>query len=138
MFGQIAAVGLSQLKFVDLDSNRNVFIVGFALFAGLAIPAYMGNVADGAAGFQQGMMEVPVLGALLGTEVVSTTIFVIGSTGMAVGGIIAFLLDNTIEGTAEERGVTELEEMSEDESDFQSFFDRYSSSDSEERAPGAD
>ncbi|WP_135825217.1 uracil-xanthine permease family protein [Halorussus ruber] len=138
MFGQIAAVGLSQLKFVDLDSNRNVFVVGFALFAGLAIPTYMGNVADGAAGFQQGMAQVPILGAVLGSEVVATTLFVIGSTGMAVGGIIAFFLDNTIEGTAEERGVTELAEMSEDESDFQSFFDRYRSSDAEERAPGAD
>jgi hypothetical protein len=57
---------------------------------------------------------------------------------MAVGGIIAFVLDNTIEGTAEERGVTELEKMSEDEGDFQSFWDRIGGPDSEERAPGAD
>ncbi|MFC4551114.1 MULTISPECIES: uracil-xanthine permease family protein [Halorussus] len=129
MFGQIAAVGLSQLQFVDLNSNRNVFIVGFALFAGLAIPGYMGNVQNGAAGFQQGMAQVPVLGSLLGTEVVSTTLFVIGGTGMAVGGIIAFFLDNTIDGTPEERGITELEAMSEDESDFDAFFDRFGSSD---------
>ena len=137
MFGQIAAVGLSQLKFVDLDSNRNVFIVGLALFAGLAIPAYMGNVGD-AGTLQEGLAAVPVLGAILGSEVVATTTFVIGQTGMAVGGIIAFVLDNTIEGTAEERGVTELEKMSEDEGDFQSFWDRIGGPDSEERAPGAD
>ncbi|WP_158059133.1 uracil-xanthine permease family protein [Halorussus halophilus] len=139
MFGQIAAVGLSQLQFVDLDSNRNVFIVGFALFAGLAIPAYMGNVEGGAAGFQEGLSQVALLGGVLGSEVIATTVFVIGSTGMAVGGIIAFFLDNTIEGTAEERGITELEEMSEDDSDFDAFFDRFSrSSESEEPAPRAD
>ena len=138
MFGQIAAVGLSQLKFVDLDSNRNVFIVGLALFAGLAIPAYMGNVPNGADGFQQGLAAVPALGPILGTQVVATTVFVIGSTGMAVGGIIAFFLDNTIEGTPEERGVTELEEMTEDDGDFQSFFEQVGGSDSEERSPRAD
>ncbi|WP_132058685.1 uracil-xanthine permease family protein [Halorussus amylolyticus] len=137
MFGQIAAVGLSQLKFVDLDSNRNVFIVGIALFAGLAIPGYMGNVGD-AATFQQGLAAVPAVGPLLGTEVVATTVFVIGSTGMAVGGIIAFFLDNTIEGTPEERGVTELEEMSEDDGDFESFWDSVGGPDSEERTPKAD
>ncbi|USZ69924.1 purine/pyrimidine permease (plasmid) [Halorussus salilacus] len=138
MFGQIAAVGLSQLKFVDLDSNRNVFIVGLALFAGLAIPSYMGNVEGGAAGFQEGLAAVPALGPILGTEVVATTVFVIGSTGMAVGGIIAFFLDNTVEGTPEERGVTELEAMSEDEGDFQSFWDRVGGPDSEDRAGRAD
>jgi xanthine/uracil permease len=137
MFGQIAAVGLSQLKFVDLDSNRNVFIVGLALFTGLAIPAYMGNVGD-AGTLQAGLEGVPLFGAILGTDVVSTTVFVIGSTGMAVGGIIAFVLDNTIEGTPEERGVTELEAMSEDEGDFESFWDSIGGPDSEDRAPGAD
>ncbi|MFB6354878.1 MAG: uracil-xanthine permease family protein [Halobacteriales archaeon] len=123
MFGQIAAVGLSNLKYVDLDSSRNVFIVGFALFAGLAIPAYMG-ATGGAAQFQQGMQSLAILGPVLGLKIVSDTIFVIGSTGMAVGGIIAFVLDNTIEGTTEERGLDAWEELAEDESEFRSVFDR--------------
>lgn len=117
MFGQIAAVGLSNLSFVDLDNNRNVFIVGFAMFAGLAIPAYMGAVGD-AATYQQGMSNVAVLGPVLGTDLVATTIFVIGSTGMAVGGILAFLLDNTIPGSREERGLVEWEDITEDDADF--------------------
>jgi xanthine/uracil permease len=134
MFGQIAAVGLSQLKYVDLDANRNVFIVGFALFAGLAIPEYMSFVGQGmdqpaSQVFQQGMASVPVLGPVLGTSVVSTTLFVIGGTGMAVGGIVAFFLDNTIPGTREERGLTAWEELTEDEGDFRSAYDRYVSSD---------
>ncbi|WP_137285989.1 uracil-xanthine permease family protein [Halorussus salinisoli] len=129
MFGQIAAVGLSQLKYVDLDSNRNVFIVGLALFSGLAIPGYMSNVGSGmdasaSAAFQQGMQAVPILGPILGSDVVATTIFVIGGTGMAVGGIVAFFLDNTIPGTREERGLTAWEDLTEDDGDFESFWDR--------------
>ncbi|XVH31138.1 uracil-xanthine permease family protein [Haloferacaceae archaeon DSL9] len=123
MFGQIAAVGLSNLKYVDLDSSRNIFIVGIALFAGLAIPAYMGNVGD-AGTFQAGMESAAVIGPVAGAQLVSDTIFVIGSTGMAVGGIIAFVLDNTIRGTRQERGLEQWEQISEDESDFRTFFER--------------
>jgi xanthine/uracil permease len=126
MFGQIAAVGLSNLKFVDLDQNRNIFIVGFALFAGLAIPAYIGAI-ESATAFQQGMANVAVLGPLLGTEVVSQTIYVIGGTGMAVGGIVAFFLDNTIDGTREERGLTAWEDLTEDDSEFETFLERWRS-----------
>jgi xanthine/uracil permease len=104
MFGQIAAVGLSNLKYVDLDSSRNVFIVGIALFAGLAIPAYM-NTLEGAAALQSGLEGVGVIGPILGSDIVAQTLFVVGGTGMAVGGIIAFVLDNTVEGTREERGL---------------------------------
>ena len=143
MFGQIAAVGLSQLKYVDLDSNRNVFIVGLSLFAGLAIPGFMSNVGAGmdvsaSTAFQQGLANVPVFGAILGTDVVATTIFVIGGTGMAVGGIIAFFLDNTIPGTREERGLTAWEDLTEDDSEFRSFWDRYTESETEEPAQRAD
>jgi xanthine/uracil permease len=130
MFGQIAAVGLSQLKYVDLDENRNVFIVGLALFGGLAIPEYMSQVGQGmdvsaSAAFQQGMAAVPVLGPVLGSDVVATTVFVIGGTGMAVGGIIAFVLDNTIPGTREGRGLTAWAELTEDDGEFVSVVDRF-------------
>jgi len=126
MFGQITAVGLSNLKYVDLDTNRNVFIVGIALFSGLAIPNYIGNVGA-VTDFQAGLEGVAVLGPVLGTELVSQTLFVILGTGMAIGGIIAFVLDNTIEGTTEERGLDAWDELSEDEDDFVSVFDRLSS-----------
>ena len=122
MFGQIVAVGLSNLEYVDLNSSRNVFVVGIALFTGLAIPAYMGNVGD-AATFREGMRGVAVLGPVLGARAVADTIYVIGSTGMAVGGLVAFVLDNTIEGTREERGLVEWEQATEDEGAFASAFD---------------
>jgi len=39
-------------------------------------------------------------------EWLANIINTLGSTGMAVGAFIALLLDNTIPGTAEERGLT--------------------------------
>ncbi|MFD1568510.1 uracil-xanthine permease family protein [Halolamina litorea] len=132
MFGQIAAVGLSNLKHVDLDSSRNVFIVGIALFLGLAMPAYMGNVGSAAA-FQQGVAATPVVGPLLtapflpdaALQVVADTVYVVGGTGMAVGGLVAFVLDNTVEGTRAERGLDEWEELTEETGAFRSAYERY-------------
>ena len=41
MFGMIASVGISNLQYVDMNSSRNIFIVGFSLMMGLALPHYM-------------------------------------------------------------------------------------------------
>ena len=41
MFGMIAAVGISNLQFADMNSSRNLFIVGFSIVFGLALPYYM-------------------------------------------------------------------------------------------------
>lgn len=139
MFGQIAAVGLSNLKFVDLDQNRNIFIVGFALFAGLAVPAYMNGV--GAANFTTGLANTAIIGPVLTSigiaEEVAQITFVIGTTGMAVGGIIAFFLDNTVPGTREERGLTAWEELTERDEEFTSVFERFQAEDTAAE-PGSD
>jgi len=89
MFGMIAAVGLSNLQFVDLDSARNLFIIGFSFFMGLSLPVY----------FQGSPLtfEPSWLANIINT---------LGSTGMAVGAIIATILDNTVPGTDEERGLS--------------------------------
>jgi len=89
MFGMIAAVGLSNLQFVDLNSARNLFILGFAFFMGLSLPEYF---AQSPASF-----EPTWLAGIVNT---------LGSTGMAVGAVAALVLDNTIPGTREERGLT--------------------------------
>jgi len=128
MFGQIAAVGLSNLKYVDLDQSRNVFIIGLSLFLGLAVPEYMANVGS-AADFQAITSGAAVIGPVLGQKIVSDTIFVIGSTTMAVGGLVAFILDNTVSGTREGRGLTDWEELSEDETEFVTFFESMRGSD---------
>ena len=88
MFGMIVAVGLSNLQFVDLNSARNLFILGFAFFMGLSVPEYFA---------QQPMQFEPAW--------VASILNTLGSTGMAVGAFTALALDNTIPGTDEERGL---------------------------------
>lgn len=92
MFGMIASVGLSNLQFVDLNSARNLFIIGFAIFMGLSLPEYFKS------------LEAPLLDGSwkwLGDILTS-----IGLSGMSVGAIVALVLDNTIPGTDHERGLT--------------------------------
>ena len=91
MFGMIASVGLSNLQFVDLNSSRNLFIIGFAIFMGLSVPEYF---AQNPLAFDDSLAW---LANILNT---------LGNTGMAVGAFSAMLLDNTIPGTDEERGLT--------------------------------
>ncbi|XP_028653982.1 solute carrier family 23 member 2 [Erpetoichthys calabaricus] len=88
LFGMITAVGLSNLQFVDLNSSRNLFVLGFSIFFGLVLPSYLKQnpLVTGIAEIDQ------VLNVLL-------------TTAMFVGGSVAFILDNTIPGTLEERGI---------------------------------
>jgi xanthine/uracil permease len=123
MFAQIVGVGLSQLQHVDLNQNRNVFVLGFGLFAGLSIPQYFSGLESGA--LEAGLANVPVFGAVLGIPEVATTIGIIGGTEIAVGGIAAFILDNTIPGTKEERGLTAWEDITEDEDAFEPYHERF-------------
>lgn len=89
MFGMIASVGLSNLQFVNLNSPRNLFVLGFAFFMGLSVPEYF---AANPVSFDPAWLA----------DIVNT----LGSTGMAVGAFLAIVLDNTIPGTPEERGLT--------------------------------
>ena len=41
LFGVLIAVGLSPLQFVDMDSMRNLFIIGFSMFFGLVLPLWL-------------------------------------------------------------------------------------------------
>ncbi|MCB9797307.1 MAG: purine/pyrimidine permease [Alphaproteobacteria bacterium] len=90
LFGMISSVGLSNLQFVDLNSGRNLFILGFAFYMGLSVPAYVSG------------MQLHWEGA----QAIADILKALGSSGMAVGAIIALVLDNTIPGTPEERGLT--------------------------------
>jgi len=88
MFGMIASVGLSNLQFVNLNSARNLFILGFSLFMGLSLPQY----------FSATPLD-------FSPKWVADLVNTLGSTGMAVGAVIALVLDNTVPGTDEERGL---------------------------------
>jgi solute carrier family 23 (nucleobase transporter), member 1 len=92
LFGLIAAIGLSNLRRVDLDSQRNLMILGFVLFMGFVSPQYF-NVYAGDDW------------SLLGIDWLSSIVSAIGSSGIAVAAVLGLLLDNLIPGTDEERGV---------------------------------
>jgi xanthine/uracil permease len=124
MFAQIVGVGLSQLQYVNLNQNRNVFVLGFGLFAGLSIPQYISNVQGAETTLQAGLSSVPVLGAVLGIPAVAETIGIIMGTPIAVGGIAAFVLDNTIPGSRDERGLTAWEDITEDDDAFVPLHER--------------
>jgi xanthine/uracil permease len=128
MFAQIVGVGLSQLQHVDLNQNRNVFVLGFGLFAGLSIPQYITNVQNAESmSIEAGLSSITGLGAVLGIPEIAQTIGIIMGTEIAVGGIAAFILDNTIPGTDEERGLTAWEEITEDEDAFEPVHERFMS-----------
>lgn len=131
MFAQIIGVGLSQLQHVDLNENRNVFVVGLTLLSGLSVPTYAGQFD--AATIQAGLVDVAVVGSVLGTaplgveiaEVFAQVLLVVGTTGIAVGLIVGFVLDNTIPGTRDGRGLTAWEDLTEADEDFMAVHERY-------------
>ena len=100
MFGMIASVGLSNLQLVNLNSSRNLFILGFSFFMGLSVPEYFtANPLD----FGEGWTWA--------SDILNT----LGKTGMAVGAFLALALDNTIPGTPEERGLVAMMQHGKDE-----------------------
>lgn len=136
MFAQIVGVGLSQLQHVNMNENRNVFAVGFGLFAGLSIPRYINGLESGA--LESGLSNVPVLGAVLGIPEVAQTISIILGTQIAVGGISAFMLDNTMPGSRKKRGLIAWEEITEDKNAFEPFHEKILSDDDAGRSNVAD
>ncbi|XP_030068347.1 solute carrier family 23 member 1 isoform X2 [Microcaecilia unicolor] len=92
LFGMITAIGLSNLQFVDMNSSRNLFVLGFSMFFGVALPNFLESHPNT---INTGIPEVDqILTVLLTTE-------------MFVGGCIAIIMDNTMPGTAEERGLVQ-------------------------------
>ena len=92
LFGLIAAVGLSNLQFVDMNSSRNLFILGFSMFIALVVPQWLENPVNEHA-------------INTGSDVVDQILKVMLTTSMFIAGLSGFILDNTIPGTPEERGL---------------------------------
>ncbi|CAL1261638.1 unnamed protein product [Larinioides sclopetarius] len=90
MFSMVTAIGLSTLHFIDLNSSRNLFVLGFSLFMGLCIPSWIQS--------NPGAIQT-------GSKIMDQTITILLRTNMLVGGFIGFFLDNIIPGTDEERGL---------------------------------
>ncbi|MGH0125803.1 UNVERIFIED_CONTAM: hypothetical protein FKN15_060922 [Acipenser sinensis] len=103
LFGMITAVGLSNLQFVDLNSSRNLFVLGFSMFFGLTLPNYL---------------DTHPKSINTGVPVIDQILTVLMTTEMFVGGCLAFILDNTIPGTKKERGLLEWKEGAHANSDM--------------------
>ena len=94
MFGIITAVGLSNLQFVDLNSTRNLFVLGFSIFFSLVLPKWM------AAQQEAGLSPINT-----GSITLDSIITVVLTSSMFIAMLLGFILDNTMPGTPEERGV---------------------------------
>ncbi|XP_047205168.1 solute carrier family 23 member 2 isoform X2 [Girardinichthys multiradiatus] len=84
----IAALGIT--KYVDLNSSRNLLILGFSTFSGLVLPTWFHS--------NPGIIDT-------GIKELDQVIVVLFTTHMFIGGFFGFLLDNTIPGTDNERGI---------------------------------
>ncbi|XP_045129361.1 solute carrier family 23 member 1-like [Portunus trituberculatus] len=89
-FSMITAVGIATLQYIDFNSSRNLFILGFSIFFGLSFPKWF---------------EVNPNAIQTGVAMLDQTIAVLLQTSMFLGGLIGLILDNTIPGTDEERGI---------------------------------
>ncbi|XP_076349441.1 solute carrier family 23 member 1-like [Tachypleus tridentatus] len=96
MFALVTGVGLSNVRYVDLHSSRNIFILGLSLFMGITIPKWFKR--------HPGIIDI-------GNDVANQLITVLLNTSVFVGGLIAFVLDNSIPGTDEERGLLKWREQ---------------------------
>ncbi|MED6172309.1 hypothetical protein PIB30_048915 [Stylosanthes scabra] len=109
MWALTAALGLSTLQYSQSTSFRNTTIVGVSLFLGMSIPSY----------FQQYQPEsslilpsylVPYAAASNGPfhsgfKQLDFAINALMSMNMVVTMLVAFILDNTVPGSQQERGV---------------------------------
>lgn len=91
MFALVTGVGLSPLQHVSLQSKRNTFIIGFSLVVALAIPDWLERHPNT---IQSGW------------HVVDQGVTSLLNTSMFLGGMMGMILDNTMPGTIEERGLT--------------------------------
>ncbi|XP_003784986.1 solute carrier family 23 member 3 isoform X2 [Otolemur garnettii] len=86
----VLSTGFSSFHLADIDSGRNVFIVGFSIFMALLLPRWF---RDAPVLLSTGWSPLDVLLHSLLTE----PIF--------LAGLLGFLLENTIPGTQLERGL---------------------------------
>nr|XP_033803245.1 solute carrier family 23 member 3 [Geotrypetes seraphini]XP_033803246.1 solute carrier family 23 member 3 [Geotrypetes seraphini] len=82
--------GISYFQYTDIDSGRNIFIVGFTVFMALLVPRWLSATTSH---ITTGWCSLDLL--LL--SLLSAPVF--------LGGFWSFFLDNTISGTLKERGL---------------------------------
>ncbi|XP_043697797.1 nucleobase-ascorbate transporter 12 isoform X2 [Telopea speciosissima] len=111
MWAMLAALGLSNLRYSEAGSSRNIIIVGLSLFFSLSIPAYfqqygaIPNANSSVPSYFQPYIVAshgPIHTKYGGLNYVLNTLL---SFHMVIAFLIAVILDNTVPGSRQERGV---------------------------------
>lgn len=111
MWAMLAALGLSNLRYSEAGSSRNIIIVGLALFFSLSIPAYFQqygiapNTNFSVPSYFQPYIVAshgPFRSKYGGVNYVMNTLL---SLHMVIAFLVAVILDNTVPGSRQERGV---------------------------------
>ncbi|OIW03894.1 hypothetical protein TanjilG_30170 [Lupinus angustifolius] len=111
MWAMLTALGLSNLRYSEAGSSRNIIIVGLSLFLSLSIPAYFQQYGVSPNSnlsvpsyFQPYIVAShgPIHNKYGGLNYVVNTIF---SLNMVIAFLVAVVLDNTVPGSKQERGV---------------------------------
>ncbi|XP_078148250.1 nucleobase-ascorbate transporter 11-like [Carex rostrata] len=105
----VVALGLSTLRYTQTASSRNVIIVGFTLFISLSVPAYIQGYSPNTSLILPSYL-IPYSAASSGPVHTSIsglnyTLNALLSISTVVALLVAFILDNTVPGTKQERGV---------------------------------
>ncbi|XP_016461813.1 nucleobase-ascorbate transporter 12 [Nicotiana tabacum] len=111
MWAMLTALGLSNLRYSEAGSSRNIIIVGLSLFLSLSIPAYFQqyDVSPNSnlpvpSYFQPYVVAShgPIRTKFGGLNYVLNTLL---SLHMVIAFLVAVILDNTVPGSRQERGV---------------------------------
>ncbi|XP_045168875.2 solute carrier family 23 member 2-like isoform X2 [Mercenaria mercenaria] len=90
LFGIFFGVIISNLEVTKMGSSRNIAVLGLSVFIGLTVPTWAQS------------KEKPID---TGDEGVDNILTMLLSNPNLIGTLLAFFLDNTVPGTAEERGI---------------------------------
>lgn len=99
LFAVLTAVGGSNLQYADLNSPRNMIVMGMSLFVGLALPPWITSNQDIFNNMDSGARQV--ITALLGNNIFMAC-------------FTALILDNSMPGTVEERGLVAWRQVFDD------------------------
>ncbi|CAI9105553.1 OLC1v1004494C2 [Oldenlandia corymbosa var. corymbosa] len=111
MWAMLTALGLSNLRYSEAGSSRNIIIVGLSLFLSLSIPSYFQqygvspNTNLAVASYYQPYIVAshgPIRTKNGGLNYVLNTLL---SLNMLIAFLVAVILDNTVPGSQQERGV---------------------------------
>ncbi|XP_019185662.1 PREDICTED: nucleobase-ascorbate transporter 11 [Ipomoea nil] len=125
----IVALGLSTLQYTPQTASfRNIMIVGVSLFLGFSIPAYFQQYQPESSLILPGYL-IPYAAASNGPVHSGNAQFnfalnALMSMNMVVTLLVAFVLDNTVPGTRQERGVyiwSNTEDIAADPSSFSDY-----------------